>query len=84
MGDQEKTEETGLMVDAARAIGTTAGKVASALGVKPEPAEADVNPKLYRAEYVGSGTFIISKPKRSEHKRRQSQLKNPQRGSRKS
>jgi hypothetical protein len=38
---------------------------------------------LYKAEYVGSGTFLISKPKRKEHKVRQSQLRNPRRGSRK-
>jgi hypothetical protein len=40
--------------------------------------------KVYKAEYVGSGTFLISKPKRKKIKTRQSQLKNPQRGSRKS
>jgi hypothetical protein len=39
--------------------------------------------KLYKAEYVGSGTFIISKPKRSKTKQRQSNLKNVTRGSRK-
>ena len=39
--------------------------------------------KLYKAEYVGSGTFLISKPKRKKMKVRQSQLKNPQRGARK-
>ena len=39
--------------------------------------------KLYKAEYLGSGTFVISKPKRKKTKVRQSQLKNPQRGSRK-
>ena len=39
--------------------------------------------KLYKAEYAGSGTFIISKPKRKKTKARQSRLKNPQRGSRK-
>lgn len=39
--------------------------------------------KLYKAEYLGSGTFVISKPGRKKAKRRQSQLKNPQRGSRK-
>ena len=39
--------------------------------------------KLFQAEYLGSGTFVISKPKRKKHKIRQSQLKNPQRGSRK-
>ena len=39
--------------------------------------------KLYQAEYVGSGTFKISKPKRKKIKVRQSALKNPRRGSRK-
>ena len=39
--------------------------------------------KLYKAEYHGSGTFAISKPKRKSHKRRQTKLKNPQRGARK-
>lgn len=40
--------------------------------------------KLFKAEYLGSGTFVISKPKRKKIKMRQSQLKNPKRGSRKS
>jgi hypothetical protein len=39
--------------------------------------------KLYKAEYIGSGTFIISKPKRKKNKMRQTELKNPRRGSRK-
>lgn len=39
--------------------------------------------KLYKAEYQGSGTFIISKPKRKPAKRRQSALKAPRRGARK-
>lgn len=39
--------------------------------------------KTYKAEYVGSGTFIISKPKRTKAKRRQTNLKNTKRGSRK-
>jgi hypothetical protein len=39
--------------------------------------------KLYKAEYLGSGTFIISKPGRKRTKRRQTQLRNPRRGSRK-
>jgi hypothetical protein len=39
--------------------------------------------KLYKAEPQGSGTFIITKPKRKSHKRRQSKLKSPQRGARK-
>ena len=41
------------------------------------------NDKLYQAEYVGSGTFKISKPKRKKIKVRQSQIRNPRRGSRK-
>ena len=40
------------------------------------------NEKLYKAEYLGSGTFTISKPKRKKAKMRQSQLKNVTRGSR--
>jgi hypothetical protein len=40
-------------------------------------------PNLYEAEYMGSGTFRISKPKRKETKRRQSALKGTTRGSRK-
>ncbi len=39
--------------------------------------------KTYKAEYLGSGTFVISKPKRKKNKMRQSQLRNPERGSRK-
>jgi len=39
--------------------------------------------KLYQAEYAGSGTFIISKPKRKSAKLRQSRLKGPKRGARK-
>ncbi|HWC00121.1 MAG TPA: hypothetical protein VG672_25610 [Bryobacteraceae bacterium] len=39
--------------------------------------------KLYKAEYLGSGTFLISKPKRKRAKARQSKLRNPQRGARK-
>lgn len=39
--------------------------------------------EIYSAEYIGSGTFIISKPKRKKHKLRQSRVKSPQRGARK-
>jgi hypothetical protein len=41
------------------------------------------NDKLYKAEYLGSGTFIISKPTRKKTKMRQTRLKNTTRGSRK-
>jgi len=39
---------------------------------------------LFNAEYLGGGTFIISKPKRKARKLRQSKVKSPQRGARKS
>ena len=38
---------------------------------------------IYQAEYFGSGTFRITKPKRKNAKRRQSALKGTTRGSRK-
>ena len=38
---------------------------------------------LYKAENIGSGTFLIKKPKRSAKKRRQSKLKGLKRGMRK-
>lgn len=40
--------------------------------------------KLYKSVYVGSGTFLITKPKRKAAKRRQSKLKGTVRGARKS
>lgn len=39
--------------------------------------------KLYKADYVGSGTFIISKPKRKKKKLRQLRLKSLRAGMRK-
>jgi hypothetical protein len=38
---------------------------------------------IYEAEYLGSGTFKIVKPKRRSAKRRQSALKGTTRGARK-
>jgi hypothetical protein len=38
---------------------------------------------IYQADYLGSGTFRISKPKRKSAKRRQSALKGTTRGARK-
>jgi len=46
-------------------------------------ADEKADEKLYKAEYVGSGTFIISKPKRKSRKLRQSRLKGTVRGARK-
>jgi hypothetical protein len=51
--------------------------------------EHAMSPKLqqkenvYQAEYMGSGTFQIVKPKRTDRKRRQSALKGTTRGARK-
>ena len=42
-----------------------------------------IQANLYQAAYIGSGTFIISKPKRKSRKKRQQQLKSPNRGMRK-
>jgi len=39
--------------------------------------------KTFRAINMGSGTFLISKPKRKKAKLRQSRVRNPQRGARK-
>jgi hypothetical protein len=39
--------------------------------------------EVYKAVYQGSGTFIISKPKRKKAKARQAELKHPRRRARK-
>ena len=44
---------------------------------------ADKSSKLFQAEYMGSGTFKITKPKRKKKKLRQTRVKNVQRGARK-
>ena len=45
------------------------------------PVEAKPVPEdLYKAEYVGSGTFIIKKPKRNSTKLHQSRVKNDRGG----
>jgi len=41
---------------------------------KPQPAD------LYKAEYIGSGTFLIKKPKRNPRKVNQTRVKNDRRG----
>jgi len=41
------------------------------------------NDKLYKSEALGSGTFLITKPKRKKAKLRQSRLKGTVRGARK-
>jgi hypothetical protein len=46
------------------------------------PNEAKKNENVYRAEYLGSGTFVIHKPKRNRKKIRQLRLKSPNAGMR--
>ena len=48
-----------------------------------EKAVEKVKENLYQATYLGSGTFIITKPKRSKRKLRQLRLKSPGTGMRK-
>lgn len=55
---------------------TTKGQHAASPKVKQKA-------NLYEAEYMGSGTFRIVKPKRKSHKRRQSALKGTTAGARK-
>ena len=52
----------------------------SAHAASPKITQKD---SIYQAEYLGSGTFKIVKPKRQNRKRRQSTLKGTTRGARK-
>ncbi len=62
----------------AQEIQPQSGKVAHASSPKVQQKD-----NVYQAEYLGSGTFQIVKPKRQARKRRQSALKGTTRGSRK-
>lgn len=57
---------------------TTAGPAAHAASLNIPQKD-----NIYQAEYLGSGTFKIVKPKRQDRKRRQSALKGTTRGARK-
>ena len=77
------------VVGAARTIGSTVGKVVSALGggatpaSQRSPANAGAKENVWQAEYAGSGTFIVHKPKRKAGKRHQQIVRNRRRGMRK-
>jgi hypothetical protein len=58
--------------------GNSVGKMTHATSSKIQQKE-----NIYEAEYFGSGTFRIVKPKRADKKRRQSALKGTTRGARK-
>ena len=52
---------------------------------KAQPKQQEKKPEkenVYQAEYLGSGTFRITKPRRSDHKRRLTKVHNPQRRAR--
>ena len=81
------SQEDNALKNPARAVGRAAGKAAKAAGAgdsaPPAKEAAPVPEDLYKAEYVGSGTFIIKKPKRESDKVHQSRVKSPQRRARK-
>ena len=47
-----------------------------------EKNEKDQKKELYKAEYLGSGTFRITKPKRNPAKRHEARAHSPQRRAR--
>jgi hypothetical protein len=71
-------DNNSVLAKAAKAVGKAAGKVAGKTGVTP--ASKPVPEDLYKAEYVGSGTFKIKKPKRNSRKTHQQRVKNDRGG----
>ena len=79
--DSKKTgTDENVLVGAAKTIGAAAGKIAASTGARPA---VKAKENLFQADYFGSGTFVIHKPKRRARKLRQSRLKGPRRGARK-
>lgn len=81
-------QPTGPLVEAVRKLGSVAGKIVKVVaGAEAPPAAAAPAraPKKneWQSEYVGSGTFIIHKPRRKSRKRRQQALHSPKPGMRK-
>ena len=81
MAEQQSNGSEGPLVAAAKAIGSAAGKIASLTGAAS--AQPEYKEGTYESKYIGSGTFLISKPKRKSAKLRQSRLKGTVRGARK-
>ena len=104
--EHKKKDSEGVLVGAAKALGSAAGKVASLAGTaeekpveeqpvarkraaaksaaaKPAAPKPEYKEGTYKATYLGSGTFIITKPKRKKGKLQQSRLKGTVRGARK-
>jgi len=82
MADDSKKTDENVLVGAAKTIGAAAGKIAALAGAGARPA-VKAKENLFQADYFGSGTFVIHKPKRRARKLRQSRLKGPRRGARK-
>lgn len=82
---QDNESESSPLVTAAKAIGSAAGKIASLAGrtTAEDQARPEYKEGTYESKYIGSGTFLISKPKRKRAKLRQSRLKGTVRGARK-
>ncbi len=84
MADEEKE---GTLTEAARTIGSAVGKVVSSVGggrddtARPAPPPPHKE-NLWHAEYAGSGTFIIHKPKRKAGKRHRAVVRNRRPGMR--
>lgn len=82
--NNKEKESRSALVSAAKAIGSAAGKIASLAGAAAgTSARPEYKDGTYQAKYIGSGTFLISKPKRKRAKLRQSRLKGTVRGARK-
>jgi hypothetical protein len=81
--EKNSSKNEGPLVTAAKAIGKAAGKVAAVAGAGGGGDTPKQKENVYKAEYLGSGTFVITKPKRKRPKLRQSRLKGAVRGARK-
>ena len=87
MADEEKDSA---LAGAARVVGSTLGKVVSKVSgggegktaSPPPPPAPPAKENLWTAEYAGSGTFIIHKPKRKAGKRHRTIVRNRRPGMR--
>lgn len=78
---QKMADADNKLTKAAKAVGRAAGKLAQA-GVDA-PETQPVKENVHQATYVGSGTFIISKPKRKKNKLHQQRARSRKPGMRK-
>ena len=85
MADQVKpTANEGVLISAATALGSVLGNmIARGSGrERSHRMQAKDPDDLYRAEYLGSGTFVFRKPKRRPNKVHQSRVRGPRRSRR--